>query len=142
MTTISPRMDRRRSSVSPYMDRRRSSVASFARDYDYAVKIILLGDLGVGKSTVLQTYIDGGTEHLPQIGSRPKLAASCTRVVDYKGKKVNLTLWDTAGEWIISLSSHAQSFCDSISDYLSLSLSLSLLGSVCLSGLLLKPISR
>ena len=65
-------------------------------DCDYLIKAILLGDMGVGKTTFLHTYIHG---RCPAAGAVPKMAmASGQKTIVYHGKKVKLTVRDTAGE--------------------------------------------
>lgn len=63
---------------------------------DHSIKVVMLGDSSVGKSSLMSNFISGGTFE-PDIGS--------TIGVDFKvkyltqaGKKVKLTLWDTAGQ--------------------------------------------
>lgn len=57
-------------------------------------QILLVGDSGVGKSSLLLRFSTGGFEELvPTIGVDFK-----AKVVDVGGKKVKLTIWDTAGQ--------------------------------------------
>ena len=52
--------------------------------------------MGVGKTTFLHTYIHG---RCPAAGAVPKMAmASGQKTIVYHGKKVKLTVRDTAGE--------------------------------------------
>ncbi|KAI3429564.1 hypothetical protein D9Q98_005651 [Chlorella vulgaris] len=61
---------------------------------DHTFKILLVGDSGVGKSSLLLRFSTGGFEELvPTIGVDFK-----AKVVDVGGKKVKLTIWDTAGQ--------------------------------------------
>ncbi|WCJ19236.1 hypothetical protein M5689_001533 [Euphorbia peplus] len=62
--------------------------------YDYSFKILLIGDSGVGKSSILLSFISNSVHDLsPTIGVdfKIKLANIC-------GKRLKLTLWDTAGQ--------------------------------------------
>ncbi|XP_004496130.1 ras-related protein RABC2a-like [Cicer arietinum] len=64
--------------------------------YDYSFKVLLIGDSGVGKSSLLLTFINNANslhDLSPTIG------------VDFKikhftigGKRLKLTIWDTAGQ--------------------------------------------
>eukprot|EP01120_Amphizonella_sp_Union-15-10_P005439 TRINITY_DN1624_c0_g1_i2.p1 TRINITY_DN1624_c0_g1~~TRINITY_DN1624_c0_g1_i2.p1 ORF type:complete len:219 (-),score=35.77 TRINITY_DN1624_c0_g1_i2:63-719(-) len=70
-----------------------STVAS--SDFDYLFKVLFIGDSGVGKSSVLIRMTEGGFYE----------DQSCTIGVDFKqylvklnDKRVNLTIWDTAGQ--------------------------------------------
>ncbi|KAI4382686.1 hypothetical protein MLD38_008621 [Melastoma candidum] len=63
--------------------------------YDYSFKILLIGDSGVGKSSLLMTFIsDPGAHNLsPTVGVDFKI-----KHVSVGGKKLKLTIWDTAGQ--------------------------------------------
>ncbi|KAE9465353.1 hypothetical protein C3L33_02744, partial [Rhododendron williamsianum] len=74
--------------------------------YDYSFKILLIGDSGVGKSSLLLSFISNSTRDLqdlsPTIGT---LSLSLSLCVDFKikvltigGKRLKLTIWDTAGQ--------------------------------------------
>ncbi|KAI5148619.1 Ras-related protein Rab-10 [Enteropsectra breve] len=63
--------------------------------YDVLAKIILIGDSGVGKTSIMRMFVD--SMHMPD--------AASTIGVDFKiktiqlgGKKIKLQLWDTAGQ--------------------------------------------
>ncbi|RZC90875.1 hypothetical protein C5167_028711 [Papaver somniferum] len=65
--------------------------------YDLSFKILLIGDSGVGKSSLLVSFISNDTA--------PENNLSPTIGVDFKikqltvgGKKLKLTIWDTAGQ--------------------------------------------
>ncbi|KAA8497981.1 Ras-related protein RABC2a [Porphyridium purpureum] len=65
-----------------------------AQTADYSFKLLLIGDSGVGKSSLLLRFADGGFEELlPTIGVDFKV---CNRVID--SRKVKMTVWDTAGQ--------------------------------------------
>eukprot|EP01094_Clydonella_sp_ATCC50884_P004611 TRINITY_DN13655_c0_g1_i1.p1 TRINITY_DN13655_c0_g1~~TRINITY_DN13655_c0_g1_i1.p1 ORF type:complete len:206 (+),score=46.62 TRINITY_DN13655_c0_g1_i1:50-667(+) len=64
-------------------------------EYDYLFKLLLIGDSGVGKSSILLRFVDDRFEE----------DSPCTIGVDFKVKrmqfghqKIQLTLWDTAGQ--------------------------------------------
>ncbi|OAY64859.1 Ras-related protein RABC2a, partial [Ananas comosus] len=62
--------------------------------YDYSFKILLIGDSGVGKSSLLVTFISNQLEDLsPTIGVDFKV-----KFLTIGGKKLKLTIWDTAGQ--------------------------------------------
>jgi len=63
--------------------------------YDHLFKVLILGDSGVGKSSILLRFTDDEFDE----------DISCTIGVDFKnklikaeGKKVQLSIWDTAGQ--------------------------------------------
>jgi len=61
--------------------------------HDYLFRIILLGDVGVGKTSLAQRYVDRiFTENINTVGVEFKV-----RVVDVDGKTVKLQLQDTNG---------------------------------------------
>ncbi|KAL9228096.1 hypothetical protein vseg_003710 [Gypsophila vaccaria] len=63
-------------------------------NYDAAFKILLIGDSGVGKSSLLVTLISDHLDDLPPtIGVDFKI-----KMLTVGGKKLKLTIWDTAGQ--------------------------------------------
>lgn len=62
--------------------------------YDYSFKILLVGDSGVGKSSLLLSFISGFIHDLsPTIGVDFKI-----KPLTIGGKRLKLTIWDTAGQ--------------------------------------------
>ncbi len=64
-------------------------------DLDLIFKILILGDSGVGKSTLLQQYIDECFE--PNYISTVGVDYYC-KTITVQDKRVKLALWDTAGQ--------------------------------------------
>ena len=64
-------------------------------EYDHVFKLLLIGDAGVGKSSILLRYTDNTfDEHLQStIGVDFKV-----KIAVKDGKKIKLTIWDTAGQ--------------------------------------------
>ncbi|CAN8257250.1 unnamed protein product [Cochlearia groenlandica] len=64
-------------------------------DYDYLVKLLLIGDSGVGKSCLLLRFSDDTftTSFITTIGIDFKI-----RTVELDGKRIKLQIWDTAGQ--------------------------------------------
>ncbi|MBA0792805.1 hypothetical protein Gohar_017273 [Gossypium harknessii] len=83
-----------------------SSSGQSSGSYDLSFKILLIGDSGVGKSSLLVSFISASAEDLaPTIGSFSLLHSSSFQSVDFKikfltvgGKRLKLTIWDTAGQ--------------------------------------------
>lgn len=63
-------------------------------NYDYSFKILLVGDSGVGKSSLLFSFMSKSLDDLsPTIGVDFKI-----KFLIMGGKKLKLTIWDTAGQ--------------------------------------------
>jgi len=64
-------------------------------DYDYLVKLLLIGDSGVGKSCLLLRFSDDSftTSFITTIGIDFKI-----RTIELDGKRIKLQIWDTAGQ--------------------------------------------
>ena len=63
--------------------------------YDYLIKLILVGDSGVGKTCLLVRFIEDVfiTSYISTIGIDFKI-----KVVKIDGKMIKLQIWDTAGQ--------------------------------------------
>lgn len=62
--------------------------------FDYSFKILLVGDSGVGKSSLLLTFISNAVKDLsPTVGVDFKM-----KQLTVGGKRLKLTIWDTAGQ--------------------------------------------
>ncbi|XP_027351871.1 ras-related protein RABC2a-like [Abrus precatorius] len=71
-----------------------SSSLGQSSGYDLSFKILLIGDSGVGKSSLLVSFISSAVEDLsPTIGVDFKI-----KMLTVGGKRVKLTIWDTAGQ--------------------------------------------
>ena len=64
-------------------------------EYDQLVKVLLIGESGVGKTCVLQKFSKGDfvVNHLTTIAIDFKM-----RVVEVDGVKLKMQIWDTAGQ--------------------------------------------
>ncbi|XP_050249992.1 ras-related protein RABC2a-like isoform X3 [Quercus robur] len=63
-------------------------------NYDYSFKVLLIGDSGVGKSSLLLSFISNFVHDLsPTIGVDFKI-----KLLTIGGKRLKLTIWDTAGQ--------------------------------------------
>jgi Ras-related protein Rab-8A len=63
--------------------------------YDYLIKLLLIGDSGVGKSCLLLRFSDDAfnTSFITTIGIDFKI-----RTVEIDNKRCKLQIWDTAGQ--------------------------------------------
>ena len=66
-----------------------------SQEYDYLFKLLIIGDSGTGKSSILNRYVDGTfTEtHMPTIGLDFKV-----RTFEHENLVVKLQIWNTAGQ--------------------------------------------
>jgi Ras-related protein Rab-1A len=64
-------------------------------EYDYLFKILLIGDSGVGKSSILHRFTDDtfSESYLSTIGVDFKI-----KTIELDGKYIKLQIWDTAGQ--------------------------------------------
>ncbi|XP_059646806.1 ras-related protein RABC2a-like [Cornus florida] len=68
--------------------------SSSTNTYDLSFKILLIGDSGVGKSSLLVSFISNSVDDLaPTIGVDFKI-----KLFTVGGKRLKLTIWDTAGQ--------------------------------------------
>ncbi|XP_027162947.1 ras-related protein RABC2a-like [Coffea eugenioides] len=71
------------------------SRSNSSNSYDYSFKILLIGDSGVGKSSLVLSFIS--QQYLqdlsPTIGVDFKI-----KLLTFGGKRMKLTIWDTAGQ--------------------------------------------
>jgi len=65
------------------------------RNYDYLIKLLLIGDSGVGKSAILMRFADDSftSSFITTIGIDFKI-----RTITLDGKRIKLQIWDTAGQ--------------------------------------------
>ncbi|KAG1328137.1 Ras-related protein RABC1 [Cocos nucifera] len=70
------------------------SSSSSQPEFDYLFKLLLIGDSGVGKSSLLLRFTSDSFDDLsPTIGVDFKV-----KMVTIGGKKLKLAIWDTAGQ--------------------------------------------
>lgn len=64
-------------------------------NYDYLIKLLVIGDSGIGKTCLLLRFADDTftTSHLPTIGVDFKI-----KTIEVDRKQVKLQIWDTAGQ--------------------------------------------
>merc|ERR1711934_713226 len=75
--------------------RERAAMAGNKSPYDMLIKLLLIGDSGVGKSCLLCRYSDDvfNNKFITTIGIDFKI-----RTIELDGKKIKLQIWDTAGQ--------------------------------------------
>ena len=65
--------------------------------YDEMIKIMLVGDTNVGKTSIMKAFTEPGSEHYKKARNTVGLEYG-ERIVVLKGKKVMVQMWDTAGQ--------------------------------------------
>jgi len=72
-----------------------NSASSKNAAYDYLIKLLLIGDSGVGKSCLLLRFSDDSftPSFITTIGIDFKI-----RTIELEGKRIKLKIWDTAGQ--------------------------------------------
>lgn len=70
-------------------------MAAAQPEYDYAFKVLVIGDSAVGKSSLILRFADDtyDTSYIATIGVDFKV-----KTVDVDGKRCKMMLWDTAGQ--------------------------------------------
>jgi Ras-related protein Rab-8A len=70
-------------------------MASKNASYDFLIKLLLIGDSGVGKSCLLLRFSDDSftTSFITTIGIDFKI-----KTIELDGKRIKLQIWDTAGQ--------------------------------------------
>ncbi|CCG81959.1 GTP-binding protein SAS1 [Taphrina deformans PYCC 5710] len=70
-------------------------MATQARNYDLLIKLLLIGDSGVGKSCLLLRFSEDSftPSFITTIGIDFKI-----RTIEIDGKRIKLQIWDTAGQ--------------------------------------------
>ncbi|CAB0012217.1 unnamed protein product [Nesidiocoris tenuis] len=65
------------------------------KEYDYILKLLIVGDSGVGKSSLLLRFADNDfrERYISTIGIDFKI-----RTMDIDGEKIRVQIWDTAGQ--------------------------------------------
>ena len=65
------------------------------KDYNYTIKAVIVGEYGVGKSSILSRYCDNiyNDNYLCTIG-----ADFYRKIIDLNGYQIKMHLWDTAGQ--------------------------------------------
>jgi Ras-related protein Rab-18 len=83
--------------IGKYRHLRSEQIAMAAGDggeFDHLFKVLLIGDSGVGKSSLLLRFTSDTFDDLsPTIGVDFKL-----KMMLLQGKRLKLTIWDTAGQ--------------------------------------------
>lgn len=75
--------------------RQRSLQLYPSKDYDYLIKLLLIGDMGVGKSCCLSKYVDNTFTDvfINTIGVDFQI-----KTINLDGKIIKFQIWDTAGQ--------------------------------------------
>ena len=64
-------------------------------DFEYTIKILIIGDSSVGKTNMIYKFIDNKFSQIYMVATGMDLK---TTTIDVKGKKIRIQLWDIAGQ--------------------------------------------
>ena len=83
------------SAVAASRSGRYSAAQQTGKEYDFVIKLLLIGDSGVGKSCLLVRFSDDAfsASYITTIGIDFKI-----RTIELDGKRIKLQIWDTAGQ--------------------------------------------
>ncbi|KAI9912778.1 hypothetical protein PsorP6_005100 [Peronosclerospora sorghi] len=75
-------------------------IADTMDGYDHLFKLLLIGDAGVGKSSMLLRFTDDTFDDNLQstIGKANIIQKALVKMMQMDGKKIKMTIWDTAGQ--------------------------------------------
>ncbi|KAK3023068.1 hypothetical protein RJ639_043083 [Escallonia herrerae] len=72
---------------------------SSSSNYDYSFKILLVGDSGVGKSSLLLSFLNSKPAQYSLQDLSPTIGVDFKiKLLTISGKRMKLTIWDTAGQ--------------------------------------------
>ena len=71
-----------------------------AKEHDFIFKIVLVGDSGVGKTSISLRYAENS--FTPNVISAIGIDYR-VRTIEFRGKKIKLQIWNTAGLVMIKL---------------------------------------
>jgi len=75
----------------PIIENRQSS----ENNYDYLMKLLIVGDTSVGKTSILTRYVDDNFSQFPNVLIGLDFR---TKLLDLEGFRIRLQIWDTVGE--------------------------------------------
>ena len=86
---------RRRARLGEVPGPRVAGMPPAGKEYDFLIKLLLIGDSGVGKSCLLVRFSDDAfsASYITTIGIDFKI-----RTIELDGKRIKLQIWDTAGQ--------------------------------------------
>ena len=65
------------------------------KKYDYMFKVVFVGDAGVGKTQIMNKFVENSFEN----GYKPTpIAEIAYKIIELENKKITLQLWNTSGQ--------------------------------------------
>ncbi len=81
--------------ISSALDRLNSSKGANSQGAKYVVKIVLVGDWGVGKTSLIRRFAENKFNH----DYKPSIGVNVvTKIIDVKGRKLKFQIFDTGGQ--------------------------------------------